>query len=129
MSILAEDGAQKGGVAEQIATARIDPAAEPSNGQVPGVSGQKESEVFAASAKRHELDILRQEMGTLGQFFGASTSAPTNIAGLVLVAVFLFVGLSFLLPSSADLNDARKWAYTLGTGALGYLFGAAKKKD
>ena len=115
--------------AEQIGDVRIDPAAEPTGTQVPGVSGQKESEAFAAAAKRHELEIMRQEMGKLGALFGSSTTAPTNIGGLALIAVFLFVGLSFLMPNSAELNDARKWAYTLGTGALGYLFGAAKKKD
>ncbi|MTV38049.1 hypothetical protein [Duganella radicis] len=114
---------------DKIATARIDPTAEPTSEQVPGLSGQKESEAFAAAAKRHELEILRQEMGKLGVLFGSATTAPTNIAGLVLIVVFLFVGVSFCLPSSPELNDARKWAYTLGTGALGYLFGAAKKKD
>jgi len=112
-----------------IANAPIDPSAEQTGGSAPGISGQKESEAFAAAAKRHELDILKQEMGVLGKFFGAATTAPTNIGGLALFGAFIFIVLSFFLANSPELNDARKWAYTLATGALGYLFGSAKKKD
>ena len=114
---------------QQIATAPIDPGAEVTGGSVPGVSGQKENDSFENDAKRHELDLLKQEMGVLGKFFGGANAAPTNIGGLALVICFLFLGVSFLLPASSDLNDARKWVYGLGSGALGYLFGSAKKKD
>ena len=113
----------------EIANAPIDPSAEENRGPVPGVSGQKEAAVFAAERDKHELAVLKQQMGLLGGLFGTSTSAPTNIGGLALLCTFIFVGVSFLLPNSTELNDARKWAYTLGTGALGYLFGAASKKD
>ncbi len=114
---------------QQIANVPIDPGAEPSDGPVPGISGQKEDALFAASAKRHELDLLKQEMGWLGKIFGGGASAPTNIGGFALLAAFLFVGVSFCFPGSPELNDARKWAYTIATGALGYLFGSAKRKD
>ena len=114
---------------QPIATAPIDPGAEPIGGSVPGVSGQKENDSFAADAKRHELDLLKQEMGLLGKLFGGSTAAPTNIGGLALLGSFLFIVATFYMPTSPDLNDARKWAYTLASGALGYLFGSAKKRD
>jgi hypothetical protein len=111
-----------------IANAPIDPGAEVINGSVPGVSGQKENEVFATAANRHELDILKQEMGILGKLFGTSTTAATNIGGFALLASFLFVGISFCFPNSPELNDARKWAYALASGSLGYLFGSATRK-
>lgn len=112
----------------QIGNAIIDPASEPDKGSVPGVSGQKEAKVFEASNK-HKLDVLKLEMGLWGNIFGNSSAAPTNIGGFALVATFIFVAGSFCFTNTPELNEARKWAYALASGAMGYLFGAATNKD
>lgn len=113
----------------EIATAPIDPSAEPSQGSVPGVTGKKESEQFALAAKQHELDVLKHELGWLGKLWGGNGAAPTNIGGLILILVFVFIICTLFFPSNTELNDARKWSYALGSAALGYLFGAASNKN
>jgi hypothetical protein len=113
----------------EIATAPIAPGSESSHVAVPGIDGKKESEQFGLAAKQHELAVLKHELGWLGKFWGGNGAAPTNIGGLVLLLVFVFVLCSLFLPPNTELNDARKWSYALGSAALGYLFGAAANRS
>jgi hypothetical protein len=113
---------------QQIGNVPITPAAEPNRGSIPGVSGQKEAELFAAETNKHHREMLKLERGVFGSLFGNAAWAPTNIGGFALVATFLFVGVSFCFPNTPELNEARKWAYALASGALGFLFGSAKSK-
>jgi hypothetical protein len=61
--------------------------------------------------KSKQMDI---DAGWLGKFFGNSSNAPTNIAG---ITIFLMIGIPFV----SDLE----WEQSLPiiTLALGYIFG------
>jgi hypothetical protein len=111
-----------------LGSLHINPAAE---GTPPLINGSgNEEEAFFANGKEHfHLQHNQQNLGWLGKFWGASTSAaPTNIAGFVIgVSALLIVG-SFGVTESAELNEARKWLYGLTTSALGFVFGSATKK-
>lgn len=62
--------------------------------------------------KSKQMDI---DVGILGKFFGNSSNAPTNIAGITILA---------LLIATPFVNDL-KWeqSFPVITLALGYLFG------
>lgn len=129
---------QRNATQQSIALAPIDPNAEteankthtagpmqPSAG--PAVSGQQESDFFEASKKKHEIDLLKHNLGALGKLFGSATSAPTNIAGGLVLLSFAFIGVTSFATSNAELAESRRWAFSLITTAAGYLFGAATK--
>lgn len=111
-----------------IGSVRIDPAAEEISRQPAAVSAQQEVDYFEQGRARFLLEQNQQNLGVLGKFFGASSAAPTNIAGLVAVCSILLIVISFLMPSTPELVDARKWFFALITSALGFIFGAASKK-
>jgi hypothetical protein len=70
--------------------------------------------------KSKKMDL---ESGHLGKIFGASSNAPTNIAGL-LIFLFVFTGIIILfIPCNTSASDYWKWITPLITLALGYLFG------
>lgn len=117
------------GAPGSIASAPIDPAAEPAPAQGSSISGQQESTFFETSKKKHELDLLRHNLGYLGKFWGSSGSATINIAGFLLILLFIFVAVTTFAVASPELSESRKWAFGLATTAVGYLFGAASKKD
>ncbi len=111
-----------------IGTVLIDPGAEP-NTQLPAtVSAQQEVEFYKQTAAQYQLLHDQQTLGYLGKFFGASSAAPTNIAGLVALCSFLVVVVSVFLPANPELTETRKWMIGLITTALGFIFGAASKK-
>ena len=110
----------------------IDPGAEPNGRDVqPIVTGKDESDFFRLAAARDALKHNEQNLGWLGKLFGSNGSnspAATNIAGLVVCASLLFLGLSWLLPHSAEIADFRKLMVGLVSTALAFIFGAATKK-
>ncbi|KWC46623.1 hypothetical protein WL52_17560 [Burkholderia ubonensis] len=60
--------------------------------------------------------------------FGSNSSAPTNIVGLVVLASFIFIAISFFVPaSSTDLGVIRTGLISLMSTAVGYIFGSTKK--
>ena len=75
-------------------------------------------EVFLES-KRMDLDS-----GFLGKIFGSSATAPSNIAGLVLI-VLLVSGVAILFVNSASMTAGDYWKIIIPiiTLVLGYLFG------
>lgn len=110
----------------------IDPGAEPNGRDAkPIVTGKDESEFFRLTAARDALKHNEQNLGMLGKFFGSNGSnspAATNIAGMVICASLLFLGLSWLLPSNAEIAEFRKVLIGLISSALAFIFGAATKK-
>lgn len=102
----------------------IDPKAEIKSTQPGKASAQDETRFFTEDAARYKLLADQQSLGHLGKLWGSSSSAPTNIAGMLLLLCFITVCLSFALTQTPDLIDARKWLYGLTTTVLGFLFGS-----
>lgn len=119
---------QNDGVALNIGTVAIDPTAELSQGGSAVVSGKQEEQFFKEGGEQFRLAHNQQNLGYLGQFFGANSSAPMNIAGFVIVLSVLFLMLSLLLPGNAEVVEVRKLAFGLISTALAFIFGAASKK-
>ncbi len=103
----------------------IDPAAEPISSAPTAVTGEEERTWFAANA----LDQRRLSLGLLGKVFGSADTAPTSIAGLVIVVSVLALAASFWGPASPEAMEIRKTLKELAILALGYLFGAGGSPD
>lgn len=106
----------------------IDPASEPATAGLPDVSPQQESDFYASAGQQYRLLHNQQNLGFLGRFFGANSSAPTNIAGFVIICALIILLISLFVPANADLVESRKWMVGLITSALSFVFGAATKK-
>lgn len=111
-----------------IGAVSIDPGAEPNAHQPAVVSAQQETEFFRESGAQFQLQHNRQNLGFLGKFFGSSASAPTNIAGIVVIVALLILGASLFVGGDAEITEARKLLFGLITSALAFIFGAASKK-
>jgi hypothetical protein len=121
---------QQDEAASGIGAARIDPSAETTNLQpANGVTPQQEVDFYKRAGSEYRLAHNQQNLGWLGLAFGSSASAPTNIAGLVVVLCLLFYGLSFFATGSGELASARAGALGLVGTALGYIFGSASKNS
>ena len=110
-----------------IGNIEIDPTAE----DVPNASpntARAEDNFFKSGGIEERLRHNQQNLGWLGKFFGANSSAPTNIAGFVIVCSFVVYVVSFCFNVSPDLSDMRKLLGGLITTALGFIVGAATKK-
>jgi hypothetical protein len=120
---LSPDGGLPARVPESVDKLVVDPKAE--GVPKPGTAtAQDEDRFYSEDAERYKLLHAQQNLGQLGKLWGSSTSAPTNIAGLLLVLCFVLVALSFLPTQSVELVDARKWLYSVTTMIVGFLFGA-----
>lgn len=86
------------------------------NGQA--TYGPASPELFSLESQR-----MLQVSGVLGRLFGNAEHAPTNIAGLVVLMVFLFAGVSMCFPSTVTPSEYWKIATPILTLSLGYLFG------
>lgn len=106
-----------------IDEAVIDPKAETRTAGKGKASGQDESNFFAEDAAKYRLLSEQQNLGQLGKLWGSSSSAPTNIAGMLMLLCFVTIIASFALAQTPDLVEARKWLYGVTTTVLGFLFG------
>jgi hypothetical protein len=106
----------------------IDPAAEPGSANPSNVSAQQEIEFFSSAGLQYQLLHNQQNLGFLGKFFGANSSAPTNIAGFIIICSLFILFISLFAPANAELVESRKWMIGLITSALSFVFGAASKK-
>ena len=114
-----------------IGSLPIDPGAEPLQNLPAVVSGQEETDFYRLSGAQERLRHNEQNLGMLGKLFGSNgsnASASTNIAGLVICASFVFLGVSWLVPNTPELVDIRKLLIGLISTALAFIFGAASKK-
>lgn len=78
---------------------------------------------------------LDRHLGSLGKFFGGGPEKAGNIAGLVVIiaTVLLFSAvISLAVIDTVAVADVMKViiasAFSLITGALGFIFGASSKK-
>jgi hypothetical protein len=115
---------------QDIGNARIDPAAEPNVPATGGVTPQQEVDFYKRGGKEYELAHNQQNLGLLGKLFGSNASAPTNIAGLIVVLSFvLYFGSFWIANQTPELTNTRTALLGLVGTALGYIFGSASKKD
>jgi hypothetical protein len=110
--------------AQSIDELVIDPKAEGvSTQQLPG-TGNEEVRFFTEAGEQYKLLHNQQSLGLLGKLWGSSCSAPTNIAGLLLLICFVMGALSFAIDQNAEIASARSWLFGVTTTILGFLFGA-----
>lgn len=105
----------------------IDPASEEISSVPAAVSAQQEKKFYDRGQLEYDLEHHKQSLGTLGCYFGSGATATTNIAGVVVVASLLGLGVTFFYPV-IDPAGARTLLIGLISSALGYLFGSASKQ-
>lgn len=106
----------------------IDPDAEVQPGGKPNLAARAEEDFYTASGVQFRLQHNQQNLGWLGKFFGANSTAPTNIAGFVILCSLLLILISFFFQSNPELADTRKFLGSVILSALSFIFGAASKK-
>lgn len=111
-----------------IGSLPIDPGAEPLQKVPAVVTGQEETEFYKQAGAQERLRHNEQNLGYLGKFFGSNSSAPTNIAGLVVICSLIILVISLFFTGNSEMAEARKWLIGLITSALSFIFGAASKK-
>lgn len=85
---------------------------------------------YLLQSQRMNLDA-----GLLGKFFGSSSNAPNNIAGLSVILSFIVSGIA--IWASREVTDSGtnvsyeilKYTIPIVTGALGYMFGHGSKNN
>ena len=111
---------------EEIAGLPIDPGAEPVHvRRGNGVSARAEEDFFKQGGENYKLAHNQQNLGLIGKLFGSNSSAPTNIAGFVILCSFAILLVSLFFPGNPDLVESRKWLIGLITSAMSFIFGAA----
>lgn len=109
---------------QSIGNVKIDPAAE-QVGAPSTVSSKEEKAFFDQGKAEYDLKMAQANLGTLGRFFGSSTSAAVNIAGFVVTLLIIVFCATFFMPDKVDLPDLRKSLLALVGSTLGFIFGAA----
>jgi hypothetical protein len=112
---------------DPIGDAVIDPEAE-SGSSGSEASARAEQQFYTDAGRQYALAHNGQNLGVLGKFFGSNATAPTNIAGLVVLTCLLFLGVTLFMPSSADVSDIRKLLLGTLSSSLAFIFGASSKK-
>ena len=111
-----------------IGSLPIDPGAEPTQNLPATVSAQDETDFYKQAGIHERLRHNEQNLGFLGKFFGSNASAPTNIAGLVVICSLIILVISLFFTGNTEMAEARKWLIGLITSALSFIFGAASKR-
>jgi hypothetical protein len=81
--------------------------------------------VIESQIKHSELSL---GSGQLGKFFGSSTNAPTNIAGIIVLLLTTSCIAALFVPSNIPALEFLKLVLPVITGILGYLFGKSTKE-
>jgi hypothetical protein len=106
----------------------IDPLAEPTASGNSSISPLQEADFYKDTGLQYRLAHNGQNLGYLGKFFGANSSAPTNIAGFVILCSLFILFVSLFFPTNPEIVESRKWLIGLVTSAMSFVFGAATKK-
>jgi hypothetical protein len=111
-----------------IGNVAIDPSAEPLNQGPATELARQEQQFYRQSGEQYKLMQNQQDLGYLGKFFGANSSAPTNIAGFVIAMSVLMLFATLAMTDTPALSDGRKLLVGLISSAMAFIFGAASKK-
>ena len=86
---------------------------------------------YGAPASNAVVDLERQKMslesGLLGRVFGGRTTAPTNIAGLVIAVMLVLAAVSVFRSDVAERDKILQTVATVLGLALGFVFGRGLK--
>jgi hypothetical protein len=93
-------------------------------GERPATFGAAKDDL-AVHLESKKMDL---ESGVLGKFFGSGATAPTNIAGFLVLGSFLMLCGSMFMTTTPDLVDCRKVLGGLISAGMGFIFGAASKR-
>lgn len=120
---MSADGGLPARVPDSVNTLVVDPKAEgvPKPG---AATAQDEDRFYSEDAERYKLLHNQQKLGHLGKVWGSSSSAPTNIAGMLLFLTVILVVVSFFPTQTTALDGLRTWLYGVATTSMGFLFGA-----
>ena len=111
-----------------IGEVAINPGVEThTNGQA-NLAAQAEENFFTESGELYRLQHNGQNLGWLGKFFGSNSTAPTNIAGFVIICSLLLLLISLFLTANPELADTRKFLGSVILSALSFIFGASSRK-
>lgn len=110
-----------------IGSLPIDPGVELIQTEAASISGKQEIEFFRQAGTQFHLSYNQQNLGWLGKFFGANSSASTNIAGVVIICSFLVI-VFFAWENIVLQTKLADLFIGLIASALGFIFGAASKK-
>lgn len=109
--------------------------AEDTPGQSPPeVSGNREAAFFDKNAALHKHAMRKLELGWIGRIIGDSSSTPTHIAFLALVAGLLLCFISLEVARAASGDGAEFWhsfaerSLAFGATALAFIFGKSSSK-
>lgn len=116
------------GVGGDIGEVAINPEAEPRSTGQANLSAQAEENFYTESGVQYRLQHNQQNLGWLGKFFGANSTAPTNIAGFVIVCSLLLLLISLFMTANPELADTRKFLGSVILSALSFIFGASTRK-
>lgn len=112
-----------------IESLTINPGAETPTASPVSITGNQEKNFFNQGALEYKHKEAQLNVGLLGKLFGNGTAASANIAGLVVLVLLIFIGVSLTMPS-AEGGPFRDKITSVITLVLGYLFGIRKdKKD
>jgi hypothetical protein len=112
-----------------IGSASIDPSAEPQRSKAAAVSGQQEAEFFNKGKTEFELENNRQNLGSVGSFFGTNSAAPINIAGFVVaISLIGFLIVTFFFADAKGTPDSQKLLIGLISSGMAFIFGASSTK-
>jgi hypothetical protein len=73
--------------------------------------------------ERHAVRLRQLDLGWVGYFFGPSTAAPTNIAGIVVVLFAVTTVILAFVPAKLPAMEFLTLVLPVVTLTLGYLFG------
>ena len=73
---------------------------------------------------KHRLEEKRLDAGWLGKLFGSTQSAPSNIAGIVLISL-IAIGIYSVVDPPEEISTLEIWKVLapIMTMTLGYIFG------
>ena len=110
-----------------IASVVITPDAEPNVSGSSNVSAKQEIDFYTNTGREYDLQHNQQNLGVLGKFFGSSSSAPTNIAGLVVLLCICLYAVTLVVETS-DVAAVRAALLGFASSSVGFIFGAFSKK-
>lgn len=111
---------------EQLQTVSADAArlAEPNVLEPDGLA-------FREADHAHEQAMHKAEHGSIGRLLGSRSEKPGNVASIVILLCFVFIGLAFYRLDIQNMSDLFmkivSASFSIIGLALGYLFGSSTR--
>lgn len=92
------------------------------------VSSSQEQDFYELGGMQERLRHNQQNLGWFGKFFGNNSTAPTNLAGIVVVVCTLALVGTIFAEHVESRSEAQKILVGLLSSALAFIFGASGRK-